>query len=198
MLCYNNANTLCHHEYVLPTVLQQLRGVKRVLDIGCGNGSADKFLADCGFEVTAIDNSETGIAVAQRAFPNIRFAVANCYDNLATTFGTFPAIISLEVIEHLYSPREFIRRAHETLTPDGRLILSTPYNGYLKNVALALTNRFDRHHDPLWDHGHIKFWSMATLQRLLHEEGFYAIKFYRVGRIPPFAKSMIAVAKRRA
>src|SRR5262249_28371797 len=124
MLCYNNASNLCHHGYVLPTVLRELSGIKRVLDIGCGNGSADKVLADCGFEVTAIDSSETGIAAAQQAFSNIRFAVANCYDNLAATFGTFPAVISLEVIEHLYSPREFIRRARETLTPGGRLILS--------------------------------------------------------------------------
>jgi hypothetical protein len=34
MLCYNNANNLCHHEYVLPTVFRQLGSAKRVLDVG--------------------------------------------------------------------------------------------------------------------------------------------------------------------
>ena len=34
ILCYNNANNLCHHEYVLPTVLRQLGSAKRVLGVG--------------------------------------------------------------------------------------------------------------------------------------------------------------------
>jgi len=39
---------------------------------------------------------------------------------------------------------------------------------------------------------------MATLEKLLHEGGFHAIKFYRGGHIPPLAKSMVAVATRGA
>jgi 2-polyprenyl-6-hydroxyphenyl methylase/3-demethylubiquinone-9 3-methyltransferase len=74
--------------------------------------------------------------------------------------------------------------------------VSTPYNGYLKNLAIALFNKFDAHHSPLWDHGHIKVWSVATLTRLLEEVGFGAIQFRRVGRIPTLAKSMIAIAKK--
>jgi 2-polyprenyl-6-hydroxyphenyl methylase/3-demethylubiquinone-9 3-methyltransferase len=36
----------------------------------------------------------------------------------------------------------------------------------------------------------------VTLTRLLEETGFGAIEFRRVGRIPPLAKSMIAIAKK--
>ena len=49
----------------------------------------------------------------------------------------------------------------------------------------------------LWDHGHIKFWSMATLSELLREAGFQQIRFLRVGRVPVLAKSMIAVLVQR-
>jgi len=35
---------------------------------------------------------------------------------------------------------------------------------------------------------------MPTLTTLFEEAGFSAIRFERVGRIPPLAKSMIAVA----
>jgi 2-polyprenyl-6-hydroxyphenyl methylase/3-demethylubiquinone-9 3-methyltransferase len=54
----------------------------------------------------------------------------------------------------------------------------------------------DRHYTALWDHGHIKFWSIPTLTTLLTEAGFQTIRFHRVGRIPALAKSMIAVAEK--
>lgn len=54
----------------------------------------------------------------------------------------------------------------------------------------------DAHFTALWDHGHIKFWSMKTLSFLLEEAGFRDIRFERVGRVPALAKAMIAVARR--
>ncbi|MFN3682011.1 MAG: hypothetical protein ACK4VP_08235, partial [Nitrospira sp.] len=78
----------------------------------------------------------------------------------------------------------------------GVAIVSTPYHGYWKNLALALSGKMDAHFTALWDHGHIKFWSIRTLRQLLQEAGFSEIRFLRVGRIPPLAKSMIAVAYR--
>jgi 2-polyprenyl-6-hydroxyphenyl methylase/3-demethylubiquinone-9 3-methyltransferase len=107
-------------------------------------------------------------------------------------------VISLEVIEHVYDPRSFVRAILSCVQPGGVAILSTPYHGYLKNLALALSGRMDRHFTALWDHGHIKFWSIATLDVLLREVGFRSVSFLRVGRIPWFAKSMIAVARRDA
>ena len=50
-------------------------------------------------------------------------------------------------------------------------MVTTPYNGYLKNVALAVSGSMDRHWTVLWDGGHIKFWSQKTLAALLLEHG---------------------------
>jgi hypothetical protein len=83
------------------------------------------------------------------------------------------------------------------LLEPGRLaIISTPYNGYLKNIALSVCGGMDRHWTVLWDHGHIKFWSVRTLGMLLWETGFSDMKFWRVGRIPTFEKSMIVAARK--
>jgi hypothetical protein len=82
------------------------------------------------------------------------------------------------------------------LKPGGHLILSTPYNGYMKNLAISVLNGWDRHINPLWDGGHIKFWSKATLSTLLQEEGFTVERFLGAGRLPWFWKSMILMAKR--
>lgn len=83
-----------------------------------------------------------------------------------------------------------------TCVPGGVAILSTPYHGYWKNLGLALTGRMDRHFTALWDHGHIKFWSVDTLGELLREAGFVDVRFERVERIPALAKSMIAIARK--
>lgn len=61
---------------------------------------------------------------------------------------------------------------------------------------MAFTGKLDNHFTALWDHGHIKFWSVRTLSILLEEAGFRDIRFERVGRIPALAMSMIAIARK--
>jgi len=167
---------------------------RRIFDLGCGNGAVAAHLSRLGYEVHGVDTSEEGIAIAKEDHPDIDLHQRSVYEPLALDFGQFPVVLSLEVIEHLYYPRKLCSTALDLLEPGGTLILSTPYHAYLKNLALALTGRLDSHFTALWDHGHIKFFSPRTLEKLLREAGFANISFRRVGRIPPFAKSMIAVA----
>jgi 2-polyprenyl-6-hydroxyphenyl methylase/3-demethylubiquinone-9 3-methyltransferase len=75
--------------------------------------------------------------------------------------------------------------------------LSTPYHGYLKNLALALCDRWDHHHTALWHGGHIKFFSRATIGRLLSDNGFEVQGFRGVGRVPYLWKSMVVVGRLR-
>ena len=128
------------------------------------------------------------------------FQKASVYDDLSAPFAgvtTFDAIVSVEVVEHLYSPRIFVRRAFDALRPGGLLIVTTPYWGYLKNLALALTNRMDSSLTALWDGGHIKHWSRETLSTLLTEQPFEVVGFDGAGRsIPYLWNGMIMVARR--
>jgi len=188
------------HDYLRPAVCKELAhftaGAKRLFDLGCGNGSIAAILARDGWDVTGVDVSSEGIAQAQRAYPKLKLAKGSAYDDLATKYGRFPVVISLEVVEHVYAPRDYARTLYDLVEPGGVAIVSTPYHGYLKNLALAVTGKMDQHFTVLWDHGHIKFWSIATLTKLLSEVGFGTPRFERVGRIPPLAKSMIAVARK--
>jgi 2-polyprenyl-6-hydroxyphenyl methylase/3-demethylubiquinone-9 3-methyltransferase len=185
---------------VLPPVLsllgQRIDSGRRIIDVGCGNGSFAAELQKRGWDVVGIDPSESAIRIAQESHPSIPFYRASAYDDLASQFGQFPVVLSLEVVEHVYDPRRFARTIHCCVQPGGIAILSTPYHGYLKNLSLAILGQMDRHFTALWDHGHIKFWSISTLGGLLREAGFGPLRFLRVGRIPWFAKSMIAVASR--
>jgi len=96
----------------------------------------------------------------------------------------FDIVISTEVIEHLYSPRLYISGCYKAVRPGGLFVCSTPYHGYLKNLLIALLNKNDSHTSPLWDGGHIKFWSRKTLGQLLTETGFTNLQFRGAGRMP--------------
>ena len=199
-----HAEHACTHRYLLPEVGRILAGLRlpqgnrRLFDLGCGNGSAAAALQRLGYAVTGVDPSPSGISQARAAHPSLALSVGSSDDDLAAIHGRFPVVVSLEVVEHVYAPRRFAQRAFDLLEDGGAAIISTPYHGYWKNLALALTGKMDAHFTALWDHGHIKFFSRATLTTLLEEAGFADVRIIRVGRIPPLARSMIAVARRPA
>ena len=200
---YSNATAPHTMAYLLPTILRTLEGFSqnrdtntRVIEVGCGNGAIAARLAELGYSVVGIDPSKEGVRIASQAYPQIAVHCASCYDDLLGKFGSFPIVMSLEVIEHVFFPRKFASCIYSLLEPGGIAIISTPYHSYLKNLALAVTGKMDQHFTALWHYGHIKFWSMKTLRTLLQEAGFQDVRFIRVGRLPQLAKSMIAVAKR--
>lgn len=198
---WSDAEALNSHSYVLPRVSKVLSDarprVSTVLDIGCGNGFTAQQLFLEGFEVTGVDASPDGIEQARMSYPDVRFETYSVYDDPAGVLdSTFDAVVSTEVIEHLFFPSLLIQRAWVMLKPGGLLIISTPFHGYIKNLALSLVNGWDNHFDVSWDGGHIKFFSEKTLERLVAKSGFEEIRFSNVGRIPYLRKSMICVAKR--
>lgn len=190
------------HNILLPCLFNILDSLKlpeekgRIFELGCGNGAVANELIKRGFDVVGVDPSKQGIAQANQHFPKLNLNVGSAYDDLATIYGQFPIVVSLEVVEHVYFPRQFATTLYNLLAPGGTAIVSTPYHGYWKNLVLAVSGKMDNHFTALWDHGHIKFWSYRTLQTLLEEAGFKNISFQRVGRVPMLAKSMIAIAKK--
>ena len=188
------------HSYLLPALVRILDSLglyedRRVFDIGCGNGSVANGISKNGYAACGVDASAQVVSMASSCYPHLDIQEGSAYDALAERYDRFPGVVSLEVVEHLYSPRAFTQTASQLLNERGTLVISTPYHGYFKNVAIALTGKFDSHVNPLWDHGHIKFWSAQTLTSLLHEAGFQDVRFTRVGRVPQLAKSMIATAR---
>lgn len=196
---WSSAECTPAHELLRAPVLRMLRdsGARKVLDLGCGNGAFTNELRAAGLAVTGCDMSSSGIDWAQRQFPHIPFFAQDLAQPVPPDHdGRYDAVVSTEVIEHLLLPRLLLRNAFAALRPGGVLILSTPFHGYWKNLALALTNKFDDHWHPLRDFGHVKFFSRRTLSGLLQEQGFTIQEFARVGRVPVFACHMIVAARK--
>ena len=197
---YTSSQIAWDNAYLWTSVEKLLKAEKkhanRLFELGCGNGVSADAASKIGFDVVGVDTSQSGISFATEQFPNVQFSLGSAYDDLVSQYGTFPVVMSLEVIEHCFEPRKYARTIYDLLEENGTAIISTPYHGYIKNLAIALLGKSDAHWTALWDGGHIKFWSQATLNELLKEVGFSSVEFIRVGRIPPLAKSMIAVVKK--
>ncbi len=188
-----------YNAYLLPTVERFLGppNGRALFEIGFGNGAVSDHLARKGFRVAGIEASRQGLALARASYPHLDcLEQGSVYEPLIERFGQFSAVVCLEVIEHLYFPRRLAEAAFTLLEPGGVFVISTIYHGYLKNIALAVLGRFDRHVDPLWDHGHIKFFSPRTLSTVLKDAGFVDLTVKRPDLIPQFACSMVACGRK--
>jgi 2-polyprenyl-6-hydroxyphenyl methylase/3-demethylubiquinone-9 3-methyltransferase len=187
--------------YINPALLRILRVEQpaRLLDLGCGNGSLCFFLHSHGFAVVGMEPDGDGISIAREQLPSTAFYQLGVDSDpalITATEGLVDAVVSTEVIEHLYAPHLLPRFAWHCLRPGGILIVTTPYHGYLKNLAFSLAGKWDHHHTALWHGGHIKFWSRCTLTKLLTAEGFLPQQFLGVGRLPWLWNSMVLVMRK--
>ena len=189
--------------YLVPAILRVLNEWSagrrlRLVDVGCGDGFGASRYAEAGHEVQGFDASEIEIARARARAPDLRFEVASIYDQdiVERWKGPVDGVVALEVVEHLFDPKAFFAQCYRLLGEGGHLILSTPYHGYWKNLAIALFGRWDEHHTVDWDGGHIKFFSKKTLAGMAQKAGFKSLRFVCVGRMPFFWKSMILVAEK--
>lgn len=199
---FHGAHASHMHRHFLPPLFELcgelLRPGARVLDVGCGNGyTAGQFLAR-GCDVTGVDLSASGIDLARNTYPEGRFECLAADDHILDNLhaAPFDIVVSTEVVEHLYAPRPYIAGCWRALRAGGRFICSTPYHGYLKNLAIALTGRTIAHATPLWDGGHIKLWDRTTLSALLTEAGFVNLQFRGAGRVPYLWMTMLMAGDR--
>ena len=172
-----------------------------ICDLGCGNGYLASRLAPLGARIVGVDASERLLRVAREHYQSdrIEFRGGLFGDDLAASLAgpPFDVVVSSDVVEHLYHPMSLIDTAARIVKPGGKLVIGTPYHGYVKNVAISVLGKWDEHHTVNWDGGHVKFFSRATLSALVSRR-FEIDRFEYYGRVPLLWKNMICIATRHA
>ncbi|KAL7424276.1 Hexaprenyldihydroxybenzoate methyltransferase, mitochondrial [Cryptotrichosporon argae] len=164
-----------------------LRG-KRVLDVGCGGGLLAESLARLGGDVLAIDASESNIKIAQThaaADPFLAAAAAagsatgadgrgrlryrhTAAETIRAEGGQFDVVCSMEVVEHVDEPAEFLRCLADMVKPGGHLFLSTISRTPLAQLlTLTLAEDVLRLVTP-GTHTYAKFIKPAELRQFFH------------------------------
>jgi len=155
---------------------------RSVLEIGSGTGLLGAQIAATRIHYVGVEPVELQYKISMQNFPDLRVKHASCYDEPAELdLGVFDMVISNDVIEHLYAPRALVSFAKAHLAPGGKVITCTPdFGSYWKNIAYSLANRWDLVHSPLWDGGHIKFFSSKSLRRIFEESDFEEFSWHNV------------------
>jgi 2-polyprenyl-3-methyl-5-hydroxy-6-metoxy-1,4-benzoquinol methylase len=113
------------HDLKFRAVAARLEGAGKVLDIGCGPGTFIGNHLD-GVDCLGIDFSAPQIDYANRRYGTAghRFST----QSLAGLDASFDAITMIELIEHLppAEARRLLAEARGLLSPQGRLVVTTP------------------------------------------------------------------------
>ncbi len=163
----------------------------RVLDAGCGDGEFLTFLRALGYRVSGIDVSVAAVEKARERCPGADLQVASLEERLPFADAAFDAVWCTEVLEHLFDVHAMLAECNRVLKNPGALLLTTPYHGLVKNLAITLVG-FDRHFNP--ELSHIRFFTRTTLGGCLGRAGFTPIAWRGIGRKWPLWKSFFVVA----
>ncbi|MDT4937187.1 MAG: hypothetical protein QOG80_858 [Pseudonocardiales bacterium] len=127
------------YEYAAPLVA----GL-RVLEVGCGEGYGTALLADAAHTVVGVDYDALTVAHAATTYPQARFVRGNLAA-LPFASSSFEALVTLQVIEHVWNHREFVRECRRVLHPGGILFVTTPNRLTFSPGLDAPVNPFHTH-----------------------------------------------------
>jgi len=166
--------------------------------VGCGAGVLGSIVAGRGIRYVGLDPDDESLSKAKAQFPDLQVLKGSSYDDPSLLgLGKFDLVCSNDVIEHVYEPRKFLAFVRAHLNGNGSFVCGTPdYGSYTRNLVLSVFNRWDHHHDPLWDGGHIKFFSKRTLEQLFDECGFKIERWQTIcsSRLPIMSAGLFCVA----
>jgi 2-polyprenyl-3-methyl-5-hydroxy-6-metoxy-1,4-benzoquinol methylase len=105
----------------------------QLIEFGCGVGWLSAFLAQRGYEVTAVDISPDAIAAADemriaRGLHNLRFEVRDYEDAVPT--ANFDYALFYDALHHAEDEQLAVQRAYEALRPGGAMIAFEPDVGH--------------------------------------------------------------------
>lgn len=160
-----------------------------ILDFGCGKGEILSEISKLNpnAKLIGVDVSEKALEEARKLFPQAEFRLIKDGEKVPIGDKEVDFIFSSEVIEHIYDTENAISEMNRILKPGGKLLLTTPYHGFLKNILVTLFN-FDKHFDPTGPH--VRFFSKKTLTNLLMKFGFQVEEQGFFGRFYPISHSI--------
>jgi 2-polyprenyl-3-methyl-5-hydroxy-6-metoxy-1,4-benzoquinol methylase len=160
-----------------PTRLERYRPNEtrggHLLEVGCGSGILLQEAAARGWKTDAVELSPPLAARAQANNPAAGIFAGDISDYDAAG-RTYDAIICLDVLEHVLSPRDMLDRCHELLKPRGLLMLQTPN---AQSLRFRLQGKAWSMLDP---QQHLHLFSARALEALLMTLGFEVMEMRTV------------------
>jgi SAM-dependent methyltransferase len=174
-------------------LLDEARPRERVLDLGCGAGRFVRALADQGASAVGVEIAEAALQRARANAPGADLRLADPDGALPLDDGEIDLVWCSEVLEHVADTAHTLSEIRRVLHTGGRLLLTTPYHGRVRNTAIALA-RWESHLDPLGQH--LRFYTRRSLRSMLQAFAFDDVRITTTGGPPLLRQTLIARATR--
>lgn len=192
------AKSLSDFELKWPILSKRIpaEGNITILDFGCGTGHIISEIArlNPSAKLIGVDVSRAALDTARKQAPPAEFFPIEDGAAFPLPDASVDFVFSSEVIEHVYDTENAVREIARVLKPGGKLLITTPYHGLLKNLALVLFS-FDFHFSPTG--AHIRFFTKRSLTNLLNQHGLQPREYGYYGRFYPLSHSIFVVAQKQ-
>jgi SAM-dependent methyltransferase len=168
--------------------LSKPAGRPRLLDVGFGDASFLRFMAEAGWSVEGLEVDQTAVDAARSAGLDVQLGGI---EDPPYEAGSFDAITLSHVVEHLHDPVGSLQACYRLLRPSGVLWLATP------NLESPAHRRFGRDWFGLDPPRHLVLFSLGALDQALTKAGFVEITHPRTYRAEVVIAGSEAVATGR-
>jgi 2-polyprenyl-3-methyl-5-hydroxy-6-metoxy-1,4-benzoquinol methylase len=153
-------------EKLYGNIYKKLFGKKkgRIYDAGAGIGLFLTKFSSLGWKTDGCELSAAARNFAQENF-NLKLRSGN-FETIAIDKEKYDAVTFINSLEHLYDPKSAIRKAHNILHKQGKIVIVVPN---IESLSFAL---FKKYWIPLQPPIHLYHFSEVTLRRLLTDNGF--------------------------
>ncbi len=164
------------YRFILKLTERYLKNVENVIDIGCGVGMIDLYIAAKGIKVTGIDVSKLAINGAKSNSTILK--IKNTPDFICGDFmkiklkSKYDMILISEVLEHLEDDDRAVKKINSLLKNKGIVIASSP-SSIAPLYRLGLLKDFDLRV------GHLRRYTEKTFAYLFESNGFKVLKIFK-------------------
>jgi len=101
-----------------------------VLDVGCGPGPLEAYLAAHGYKtVDAVDYAEEGLRIAKQQTPQYEYILGDIRGLASLYEGReFDLVFCLQVLEHRPEYMDIVRQIWDLLVKEGLFVISVPWD----------------------------------------------------------------------
>jgi len=179
------SETKIYYQGSRPEVLDLIKhSPKRVLELGCGDGSFRRLLDD-NLEYWGVEPFPDA---AEKARKNISKVLEGNYEEVLSDLPEdyFDLVICNDVIEHFVDHDFFFKSIKSKISKEGYIVGSIPNVRHLSNlIGLLWRKDWSYQDDGILDRTHLRFFTEKSLKEVFSKHGYDQESFKYLNIIKP-------------